>query len=422
MERVNRLNILIISQYFWPENFRINQLSTELLKKGNKVTVLTGLPNYPEGNIFESFIKDPSKYSELDGVEIIRVPLFPRRKKKIFLLINYISFCLSASTIGYFKLWKRNFDVIFVFQTSPVFVGISSSLLSFFKNTPQVLWVLDLWPESLEAFGFLKYYWQRFLIRKLVNFIYSRCSYILCQSKSFIASIENQNINPKKLIFFPAWADTEILKKSKTYASEVKRKKNFFNIIYAGNIGEAQDFPSIIEAFKIIKKRNIKNIRLLIIGNGRMKDWVVKQVNLNNLQNIIEVHGKYPLIRMNSFFKHADALLVSLSDRKVFSMTIPGKIQSYLAAGIPIIGMINGEAANLLLEAKAGKVCNAGDFLMLADNIEKLAKENKSLLAQYGKNGKKYASKVFNKEKLITKLNKILLSLNLKNMNNDDFL
>ena len=405
------MNILIISQYFWPENFRINELSAALLKKGNRVTVLTGLPNYPEGKIYESYIKSPQNYNEYNGVEIIRVPLIPRGKNKFFLLLNYFSFCLSACTLGYSKLWKRNFDAIFVFQTSPVLVGIPSSLISFLKKTPQVIWILDLWPESLEALGILKYTWQKFFLRKLVNFIYFRSSYLLCQSKSFITEISKQNIDQNKLIFFPAWSDSEILKKNNLFAPEIKTKKGFFNIIFTGNIGEAQDFPSIIRAFKILKERNIKNLRLIIIGEGRMKDWVKKEVELQKLSEIIEVYGKYPLHRMNSFFKHADALLVTLSNKKLFSMTIPGKIQTYLAAGIPIIGMVNGEAADLLLEAKVGKVCNAGNYRKLADIIVSLSKEKKSILLKYGENGKKFSYKFFNKKNLINKLNLLLLEI-----------
>ena len=409
------MNILIISQYFWPENFRINQLSTALLKKGNKVTVLTGLPNYPEGKIYKSYIKSPQNYNEYNRVEIIRVPLFPRGKNKFFLILNYFSFCILACTIGYLKLWKRNFDAIFVFQTSPVLVAIPSTLISFLKKIPQVIWVLDLWPESLEALGIIKYSWQKFFLRKFVNFIYFRCSYILCQSKSFIKEIAKQNIDPKKLIFFPAWADTEILEENNLYAPEIKIKKGFFNIMFSGNIGKAQDFPSILRAFKLLKERNIENVRLIIIGEGRMKDWLYKEVESLNLSEIIEIHGKYPLNRMNSFYKHADALLVTLSNKKLFSMTIPGKVQSYLAAGIPIIGMINGEAANLLKEARVGKVCDAGDYQKLAEVIASLSKENKSILLRYGENGKKFCNQVFNKNNLINKLNILLLNIRKKN-------
>ena len=185
--------------------------------------------------------------------------------------------------------------------------------------------------------------------------------------------------------------------------------------MFSGNIGKAQDFPSILRAFKLLKERNIENVRLIIIGEGRMKDWLYREVESLNLSEIIEIHGKYPLNRMNSFYKHADALLVTLSNKKLFSMTIPGKVQSYLAAGIPIIGMINGEAANLLKEARVGKVCDAGDYQKLAEVIESLSKENKSILLRYGENGKKFCNQVFNKNNLINKLNILLLNIKKKN-------
>ena len=405
------LKIIIISQYFWPENFRINQLSSELVKKGNQVTVLTGLPNYPEGQIYKSFKENKKDFQFYKGVRVIRVPLIARRKNKIFLLLNYISFTISSCTLGLLKIINEEFDIIFVFQTSPVFIGITSTLISYIKKIPQVLWVLDLWPESLEAVNILNKKWQLKILRILFNFIYAKSSIILCQSKSFIKEINKQNINKRKLLYFPSWSDSEFLVKQKEYAAEIIIKRNFFTIIFAGNIGEAQDFPSIIEAFKIISINKIRNIRLIVIGEGSMKDWLIKEVKLNKLNHIIEIHKKYPLKRMPSFFKHADALLVSLTNKKLFSMTIPGKIQSYLAAGIPIIAMINGEAAEIIKTANAGKVCNAGDYKKLAKNIESLSKESKLKLKRYGLNGKLYTKKMFNKKKLINKLNRLLLSL-----------
>ena len=407
-KKLNNLKILIISQYFWPENFIINQLSTELVKKGNKVTVLTGLPNYPEGKIYKSYIKNKKYFESYKGVKIIRVPLIARRKNKIFLLFNYLSFIVSSCTLGLLRIIDEEFDIILVFQTSPVFVGITSTLISHIRKTPQILWVLDLWPESLEAVKVLNKKWQIKIFRILVNFIYKKSSIILCQSKSFINEISKQNINKRKLIYYPAWSESELLDKSREYANEIVIKEKFFTVMFAGNIGEAQDFPSIIEAFKIISKKKIKNIRLIILGEGSMKDWLIKEVKLNKLNHIIEIHKKYPLKRMPSFFKHADALLVSLTNRKLFSMTIPGKIQSYLAAGVPILAMINGEAAEIIKSAKAGKVCNAGDYKELAKNILILSKQNKLKLNNYGSNGKLYSKRMFNKEKSINKLNKLL--------------
>ena len=409
--QLTNLNILIITQYFWPENFRINELSSELKKRGNKVTVLTGIPNYPEGKVYDFYLENKKKFSSYKGVEIIRVPLIARRQNKLFLLFNYLSFCISASTLGYYKLRDYKFDVVFVFQTSPVLVGIPSSIFSYFRKIPQILWVLDLWPESLEAVDVIKSKWQLSFLRLLVNNIYKRCEIILCQSKSFAKEISKSIKRPEKIAYFPAWSDVNFLKVAKDYAPEIDLKKSHFNIIFAGNIGEAQDFQSIIKAFQIISKKNLKKIRLIVIGEGSMKKWLIAQIKINNLNHIIEVHQKYPLYRMPSFFKHADALLVSLTDKKVFSMTIPGKIQSYLASGIPIIAMINGEGANIIKKARAGKVCEAGKFKKLANIIEKLSKESDTKLKEYGVNGRKYANKEFNRDKLIDKLNNIFVNL-----------
>ena len=180
------LNILIVSQYYWPENFRINELSYELKKLGHNVTVLTGYPNYPSGKIFKEFLNNKKKYTSYKGIRIIRVPIIPRGGTKKQLIINYLSFVFSATFIGIFKLINLKCDNVIVFQTSPVFVGIPSSIISFIKNSSQIIWVLDLWPETLSALGIIKRKWQIKILRIIVNFIYSRCDLILTQSKRFI--------------------------------------------------------------------------------------------------------------------------------------------------------------------------------------------------------------------------------------------
>ena len=195
------MKILIVSQYYWPENFRINEISSELKKEGNDVVILTGYPNYPEGKINDDFLKNPLKYSNYKGIKIIRVPIIPRGKKNLQLIFNYFSFVVSAIFIGIFKLRKYSFDMIFVFQTSPVFVGIPSSLIAFIKKCPQVFYVLDLWPETLTALGIIKSKWQLLIIRNIVKLIYSRCDLILVQSKKFVKEIKKYSKN-KVLYFF----------------------------------------------------------------------------------------------------------------------------------------------------------------------------------------------------------------------------
>ena len=400
------MNILIITQYFWPENFRINELADELQSLGNNITVLTGYPNYPEGEFYKDFLKNKKKYSEYKEIKLVRVPIIARGKSKIRLALNYFSFVISATLVGIFKFRKGNFDAIFVFQTSPVFVGIPSSIISIFKKCPQIIWILDLWPDTLEALGLIKKRWQLNIIRKIVKFIYFRCKVILVQSKSFIKEIKKYG--HKDIIYFPAWTESEFINSPKKLAKEIKLKKDIFTIIFAGNIGEAQDFPSILNTAEYLINNKFNSFRIILIGDGRKKEWVEKQIYIRNLENNFEILKKYPLGRMPSFFRHADALLVSLKNEAVFNMTIPGKIQTYLASGVPILGMLNGEGAKIINQSKSGFTCPAEDYKGLAKIIIRMSKLTNKKRQELGFNGIQFSKKEFDKSFLLTKLQKLL--------------
>ena len=405
------MKVLIISQYFWPENFRVNELSEELIKLGHDITVLTGYPNYPKGEIFEEFLNKRTFYRKYKGVKIIRVPIIPRKKGRFQLAINYLSFVFNSILIGYFKLHNKKFDLIFTFQVSPVTVGITSAFFSFIKKCPNIIWVLDLWPDTLSAYGFLKRKWQLNILKIFVNWIYSRCDLILTQSNSFLREIKNYYSIKNNVIFFPSWGEDNLFKKKYPLAKEIKKKK-IFTILFAGNIGEAQDFPNILKAIKELNDNKIKDFRILLVGDGSKKDWVKKQIKKLKIENRFEIYPSYPLDRMPSFFKHADVLLVSLLNKKVFNMTIPGKVQFYLSSGKPIVGMINGEGADLINISKSGFTCNSGDYIQLSKIIGKMITMNPSELKKLGKNGIAYAKREFSKSELIKKLETIMLNTN----------
>ncbi len=406
------MKILIVTQYFWPENFRINELASSLKREGHEVKVLTGYPNYPEGVIYEDFLKNKNKYSTYDGIKIIRVPIIQRGKNNIQLILNYLSFVLSACSVGIFKLRKNKFDVVFVFQLSPVFVGIPSSIISFLKGCPQIFWVLDLWPEmlTLSSIEIFKNKWLQSFIRKIVQLIYSRCDVILAQSKSYQKEIKKYTNN--KVLYFPAWVESEFKVAPKNLAKEITHKKDVFTIMFAGNIGKAQDFPSILKTVEYLLKENFNKFRIITIGEGSDKKWLINQIKENDLKNYFEILDKFPLERMPSFFAHADTLLVSLrGNHEVFKMTIPGKVQTYLASGIPILGMIDGEGALVIKESNAGYVCKAGDYKGLAKLIIKMSKLNKHNKLLLGNNGIRYCEEKFNKNALIDQLQSIIHEL-----------
>lgn len=405
------MKILVISQYFWPENFRINDLVAELLSRGHDVTILTGLPNYPDGKIFQEFKNDPDRYSEYEGAKIVRVPLIPRRNSAFWLLLNYISYFFAACTIGVFKLRRERFDVIFTCQLSPVTVGLPAALLRWIKGAPMVFWVLDLWPESLQAVGVVKSSFILGLIGRLTGFIYRHCDLILVQSKAFIPQILKYAPGARRIEYFPSWAENIFSAAEEGMAAEVTEQADAFNVMFAGNIGDAQDFPTILAAAKKLKHHT--HIRWLILGDGRAAKWVKEEIAQSDLAATVFMLGRYPLERMPSFFKHAQVLLVTLRNEPIFSMTIPGKLQSYLAAGIPIISVLNGEGADVVRASKAGIACTAGDAESLAVAVLSMSQLNRNVLLEMGLLGKHYGEAEFSRIKLMDKLENWLEELHL---------
>ncbi len=403
------MRILIITQYFWPENFRINEVSEELVKLGHEVSVLTGYPNYPKGEIYSEFKKDCKKFSFYKGVEIIRVPLIARNKNNIGLIFNYISFLLNSIFLGYFKLKDKKVDIIFTCQLSPVTIGITSAFFSKILNIPQVFWVQDLWPDTLVALKIMKKNWQINLFKILVNWIYSRCDLILAQSNNILKEIKNYPSVKDNINYFPTWAESDLFLKVSPPAPEID-KKDIFTILFAGNIGEAQDFPNLVKAVHHLVFNKVLNFRIIVVGDGSKKEWVFSEVKKLNIEKYFEFYNSYPLERMPSFFRHADALFVSLLNKKVFNMTIPGKIQFYLSSGVPIIGMICGEGAEVIKKSKGGLVCDSGDYKKLSKIISKMINLDKQTLKEMGSNGQQYALKEFSKTKLVNKLNNIFIT------------
>ena len=350
------MRILILTQYFWPENFRVNDLTADFVERGHQVTVLTGIPNYPAGKVFEEFRREPEKFADFHGAEIVRIPMLARGQGNLRLLANYTSFVLSGLTLGAWKLRGRKFDVIFVFMISPVTAVIPAIFQRWLKRAPLFVWILDLWPETLEAVGVVRSPRLLALVGKLVSFIYRRTDHILVQSRSFMNNVRTYAGPEAQVSYFPGWAEPIFKRDLDTVepAPEVQRFTDSFNVLFAGNVGEAQDFPAILDAAEALAPEC--QARILVVGNGRMTPWVEKEIARRRLGERVVLLGRFPLERMPSFFKASDALLVSLKKDKIFAMTVPGKVQSYLAAGVPLIGMLDGEGAKVIEESGAGLV------------------------------------------------------------------
>jgi colanic acid biosynthesis glycosyl transferase WcaI len=394
------VRFLFVTQVFWPENFRVNDLAAELVKRGHEVTVLTGVPNYPEGAVFPAFRERPESFASYAGVEIIRVPIVVRGTSRIRLVVNYASYAVSAWLLGAWKLRRRSFDIIFVYQPSPVTVGLPAVLLKKAKRAAVVLWVLDLWPDTLRAVGVVRSPWLLAAVGKLVSFIYDRCDLILAQSRGFIPRIEAYCSARKRVEYFPSWAEALFSGASpQSIPLDIPATPDTLNVMFAGNIGEAQDFPTILNAVEIVRSQ--AKVRWLIVGEGRMSRWLADEVKRRQLEDVVVILGRHPVEAMPAFFKRADALLVSLQDQPIFAMTIPGKLQSYLAAGMPVIAMLNGEGADVVRRAGAGLTCAAGDAKGLAAAVLRMASLSPDERQAFGRNALAASAAEFDRAGLI---------------------
>jgi glycosyltransferase involved in cell wall biosynthesis len=398
------LRLLVVSQYFWPETFRVNELVSELTLRGHEVTVLTGTPNYPDGRTYPEYARNPENFTGYSGAQVVRVPLIPRGTSGAQLVMNYLSFVVSGLSVGLWKLRGRKFDAVIVVQLSPVTAALPGLALRHLKGLPLLMWVQDLWPDSLAAVGAIRSKWVLGWIGKLVGFIYRRCDRILVQSNAYVPNIEKYAGTTTPVRYFPGWAE-ELFDGSLAgveVAPEVSAFRDTFNIVFAGNIGEAQDFPAILCAAQAL--RNEGTLRWLIVGDGRAAQWLRAEIIRLGLDSQVIMLGRHPIERMPSFFSVASALLVSLRREPIFALTIPGKVQSYFATGLPILAMLDGEGAMVIEKAQAGLVCPAGSGMELAQCIRRLMSMSPDQRARMGARGRRFCEQEFSRANLVSSL------------------
>ena len=395
------MRILVVSQYFWPESFRINEVVSSLVLRGLDVDVMTGQPNYPEGKIFSGYHATGCGVEIWGGARLHRVPLVPRgQKSSVRLVMNYISFIFCGTILGAWSLRRVKPDVILVYAPSPLLQAIPALFLAHRKQCPLVLWVQDLWPESLNATGYIHSDWILRKVGKVVAFIYQRSNLILISSRSFERSI--QNYAPEQsVVYYPNSVDDSFYKQQASPQIDLKLFNIGFTIVFAGNVGIAQSVETIIEAAD--KLRGLEAIRFIILGSGSRLDWMQTEIKRKNLSNIV-LAGRHPSEAMPFLLARAKVLLVTLADKPIFAKTVPNKVQTYLAIGRPIIGCLNGEGAQLILDARVGVVVPAEDAGGLADAVLHLYHLPVNELEAMGANGQRYFREHFDHEMLIDRL------------------
>jgi len=399
------MHVLIVTQYFWPENFRINDVAIGLKEKGYEVTVLTGQPNYPDGRFFPGYGFWSKTEEGYHGVRVTRVPLIPRgRGGALRLLLNFCSFALSASVFGASRC-RGPYDVILVYEPSPITVGIPAIVLKNLRGAPILFWVQDLWPESLSATGVTESRWILNGVEYLVRLIYRHCDKILVQSEAFRAPIERLGVKREDIVYFPNSAEQFYQPLSlEREAPEHGHLPKGFRIMFGGNIGKAQSFETILAAAELLKDR--QDIQWIILGDGRMFSWVQDEVRKRKLDKTVHLLGRFPAEAMPRYFSLADVLLVTLRKQPIFSLTIPSKVQSYLACGKPIVAALAGEGARVIQEAGAGLTPAPEDATAVADAILAMHQMPEDARRAMGFRGRSYFETHFERTLLLEQLDR----------------
>lgn len=393
------MRILIVSQYFHPEQFRVNDFAVGMKERGHEVVVLTGLPNYPKGTLYEGYGFFRHLTEDYQGIKVVRSWLLPRGNSGgLRLMLNYLSFAVLASFWGLFRL-DGKFDVIFVHEVSPIFVGFPALVMKWRFRAPVFFWILDLWPESLTAAGNITSPAVLVPIRWTVSFIYRHCDKLLLASQAFRPSVLSFGVPPDKLHYLPNWS--ELPPATDGQAPPVSLPAGF-KVLFAGNVGESQDFPAIIAAAE--KLREYPDIKWLVVGSGRKLDWVQSEIAARGLTDTVILLGRHPIEAMSGFIGQADVMLVTLKKDPLFALTVPAKLQAYMACAKPVVTMLDGEGSRIVEEAGAGLTAGSGDSARLAENVLRLYRLPPGECRAMGQEAQRYYQRHFDRKLLFDQM------------------
>ncbi|NLG32994.1 MAG: glycosyltransferase family 4 protein [Syntrophomonadaceae bacterium] len=393
------MKILVVCQYYYPEPFRISDICETLVRKGHEVTVLTGLPNYPEGRILDEYRQGMKRNETINGVKVIRNYEIGRGSGHLKLFLNYFSFVVTASLKA--QWMKEEFDIVFVNQLSPVMMGIPAMVYKRKHHKKILLYCLDLWPDSLDAGGIKEGSLIYKLFFQVSKWIYNSADMILVTSSMFKDYfVSTFGMTTKNINHLPQYAEDVF-----TESVDVPRNDEL-NLVFAGNIGDMQSVETIVRAANELRK--YPKVVFHILGDGSKLEDCMRLAKELGLENIV-FYGRRPVEEMPRFYGMADAMLITLKDNKTLSFTLPGKMQSYMAAGKPIIGAINGETRRVIEESGCGLCCAAEDYKRLAGLILQFCdSDNKEQMAI---NAKRYYNDNYSKERFFNELEKAILCL-----------
>jgi glycosyltransferase involved in cell wall biosynthesis len=379
------MKILLVSQYYYPERFKVTELAEELFRRGYEVNVLTGLPNYPEGKVLSEYRYGKNRKQLINGVNVIRVPLIGRKSGKFFLSLNYLSFALTSSIKAMFL--PKDYDLVLVYQLSPILMALPAIIVKRMRHIPMVMYTFDLWPDSITTLGIKQDSLFFRIVSKISRWIYRQADVQWVSSVSFNEYLNRFTGLGKEIIHLPQYAEDQ-------FQLTPKEAQQEFICVFAGNMGKAQSIDTILYAAKLLEEES--DIHFELVGSGSDADRLKELAKSMNLKNV-HFAGSQPLEKMPDFYQTADVFLITLFDDPVVSLTLPGKVQTYLASGRPVVGAVNGETAHVITESKGGRCVDSGDSQGMAENILYYYQHRDQVRID-GENARNYYNLRFHKE------------------------
>lgn len=397
-------NILVVTQYFYPENFRINDMCLEWVKRGYKVTVVTGIPNYPMGKVFEGYGLTKKRHEIWNEIEIIRIPLIPRGSGSIGMVANYVSFAISGIIAGLTK--KIEADCVFSFEVSPMTQVLTGVTFAKRLGIPHYLYVQDLWPENVITVTGISNPIIIKPIEKMVDYIYKNTNHVFATSPSFVNAITNRTVkvDQSKVHYWPQYAEEFYYPREKKNIPEIPEDDSF-KIIFTGNIGTAQGLQILPQVASLLKDENVK---FVMVGDGRYLNNFNNEVRKHSVVDKFVMIPRQPAERIPELLAASDVAFLSFQDAELWRKTIPAKLQSYMACGMPVIAAAEGETARIIETAQCGICCKIGDAKGLADTIKNMMNRD---LIRMSENSRRYFEENFDKNKLMDEMDGFLKTI-----------
>jgi glycosyltransferase involved in cell wall biosynthesis len=400
------LRILFVTPHYWPEPFRSTDVAAGLRARGHHVGVLTCVPNYPAGRFYDGYGYLGPYREEHEGVSVTRAAVVPRGAGGALRLVcNYASFAFTAA-LHALRLGRQRWDVVFIFETSPVTVIFPAILIRALHRTPVAVWVQDLWPESIAATGFGRSRSLYAVARFISSWLYRRCDRVIGTSRAFLHRLVALGVAAERFSYLPQWAEEFFAAAGDEARLPGGRWAEGFPVVFAGNLGRVQALDTILDAAELL--RDDEAVRWVFIGDGSRREWLESEVRRRKLEDRVFLLGRHPPHTMPAFFARAGAMLVSLRRDEAMALTVPAKIQAYLAAGRPVIASMDGEGARIIEEAGAGLVAPAGDAAALADVVRRMKELPASERAAMGAHGRDYSERNFARERCLDELERVL--------------